>query len=486
MSVSSRKIFNHDNLDQVAGMLSAVPDPDTVLQKLGRTRADLRAMEGDDEVAQCLDTRRDAVVSMPWRLEPGEGAVTDWLWSELDAHWESIISAAWSSVPYGYSIMRPVYRPADDGRRIGGLAWVDDMPIELFSATGTGEWKIQQKDGTQRLIEPWELETIYLITVRRGRSRNPYGDALLSRAYWPWYFRHNAWRFWMQFLERFGSPLLIGETTRDPDTMAEALAMAVQDAVIAVGAGDKVTVAHSAGSGDSFSNAEGALVRRIQRLILGQTLTSDVGSAGSFAAAKVHDGVREDKRNADARLVTRTVQRLCNSLVRLAFSPTTEVPKFALEDGVGIQPERADRDAKLVTCGAVKLTREYFARAYDFEADDFEIPGDAPAPGPAEEAAPVEEEDQPAAGKLTRRRFSVDQEEVEALSAAAIREARQPITAEALREAIRLAKNPDDLVKRLEKLYSGPADEFQDLVQRALFTADVMGYVHAETGIGGG
>jgi phage gp29-like protein len=52
--------------------------------------------------------------------------------------------------------------------------------------------------------------------------------------------------------------------------------------------------------------------------------TSDVGSSGSYAAAKVHDQVRQDKKHADMRLIQQTVQQLLDTLCDLNGLPSAE------------------------------------------------------------------------------------------------------------------------------------------------------------------
>jgi hypothetical protein len=48
--------------------------------------------------------------------------------------------------------------------------------------------------------------------VREPTYRQPYGRALYSQLYWPWFFRKMGWQFWMKFLERWGTPFLVGHT----------------------------------------------------------------------------------------------------------------------------------------------------------------------------------------------------------------------------------------------------------------------------------
>jgi hypothetical protein len=53
----------------------------------------------------------------------------------------------------------------------------------------------------------------YLIPVINPTYANPYGDALLSRLYWLWFFRTHGWQYWVQWLENFGAPFLVGKTS---------------------------------------------------------------------------------------------------------------------------------------------------------------------------------------------------------------------------------------------------------------------------------
>jgi len=59
------------------------PDVDEVLVKAGLNRANLRTLEADDEVSQCIETRRDALISTPWRLEPQQSRASQWLSEQL-------------------------------------------------------------------------------------------------------------------------------------------------------------------------------------------------------------------------------------------------------------------------------------------------------------------------------------------------------------------------------------------------------------------
>jgi phage gp29-like protein len=485
-------LFNEVALEQVLSLLSRLPDPDLVLAQQGMGRQELRKLETDDEVSAALETRADAVVSTPWRLEPFESEPTQWLASELEPHMESLLRGLWSAVPYGYSVLEVVYRP---GPRIG-IAHIQEKPLEWFEPRRDGTlWYTPTSSagvgsaGTPVIVDS---DLKFILTRRKSTYRNPYGEALLSRIYWPWFFRHNGWRFWMRFLERFAEPLLLGQVA-NPEDFVTTLGKLGYEAVAAVGIDEKLTSVTQSASGE-FEKIEMALGRRIQKLVLGQTLTSEVGDKGSYAAAQVHNEVRQDKKKADIRLVTGSVQRLVNALWALNSFPG-DAPEFVMADDTGLEVPRAERDAKLVQAGVLRLTPKYLLDRYDFKEGDFELPTPA-APAPARGAAqptPPQGKTKPIQASLgfqgaaNPQRFTQDQAALEALADSALAQAKSPVPAALIREAILAATSPDDLAERLAGLYGGEdLANFQALLEQSLFAADVLGYTNAEQRVGGG
>ena len=232
-----------------------------------------------------------------------------------------------------------------------------------------------------------------------------------------------------------------------------------------------------------FERFDATFARSIQKVILGQTLTSDVGSSGSYAAAKVHDSVREDKRNADIRLVSATVQELVNILAELNG---LQAVQFVMADGTGLEVERATRDATLVDKGVLKFTEQYLLDRYDFLEGDFTVPTTpvpAPPAPPALPAPAAEPEDEPAAAALAAfaaPRFTAEQQVLEDGIDSVLQRLDSVIADAEIKAVIRLATSPRDLHDRLMVLLAG-ADgaDFQRTFERALFAADVLGYAHA-------
>lgn len=484
-------------MEQVFGLIATMPDPDEALRRAGITRAQLRAVEMDDEVTAALDTRREAVVGTPWRLEGGAARWREELRAELAPHMEALLRGAFAAVPYGYSVLEVVYR--NDGGGSGqsagqsaGIARVIERPFEHFTPQADGitaHFLAPDAPPEGRPMDPRKC----LLTVRQPSARNPYGEALLSRAYWPWFFRQHGWQYWMRWLERYGTPMLLAKTSGDVDKMAQSLAAAQAGSVLAVGMGDEVQAMAAATGTAHFSEFDAILCRRFQKLILGQTLTTDASSGGSYSAAKVADAVRQDRRNADLRLVAATVQRLVDALWQFN-ARAGAAPRFVMADDTGLERGRAERDAILTEKVGVRLTPEYVANAYDLEPGDFTMTGPA-QDGPQDARQGTQKNgagapDEPeggagqgagkfsAAGAGQARKYSAVQQGIE--DGLQRLEVTDPIDPELIRRAVLAARDEEDLRQRLALLVDEIDPRFAQALERASFAAAVLGYVAAD------
>ena len=367
-------LFTHSAVDVVTEGLFALADPDEVLRKAGQTRAELRRLEADDEIATALETRLAAVLACTVQFQPYDRTIAPFVEAELAPHLECIIRGAWGAVPYGYAVTERVFIRRPDGRI--GLAEEVEKPFEWFTPMRGGRlWY----GGHGMGIGEVDTTVKFNLTTRNATWRNPYGESLLSRAYWPWFMRSAGWRFWSRFLERLGAPLLVGKTAGDTGAMADALLRAVQAGAVAVSTTDEVTTVDPHSQGEAFNLFSQRVDARIQKLILGQTLTSEVGAKGSYAAAKVHNEVRMDRREADLRLVRGALQRTVNALVALNF-PGQPAPDVQFDTGRDLGTDRAERDSKLANSGIVKFTEQYLLDRYDFNRGDIEVPEAPPLP----------------------------------------------------------------------------------------------------------
>lgn len=493
-------LYNEEATDQLVKFLTRLPEIDVVLKQAGIKREKLSILLGDDEIHQACETRLDAVLATPWRVEPSEDDEGKRLHELLKPFISDCVSGAFKARLYGYSVMEAVYKQEPDGKV--GLKFVGEKPMEWFEPKSDGRLMYYANDGSSGPYgDEVDQQFKFFLTRARPTYANPYGEAMLSRLYWPFFFRNNGWKFWGKFLERFGSPLLVGKSS-DPTKMVAALLAAHSNAVIGVGTADTVeSVGVAAGNtGQAFDGFESAVIRRIQKVVLGQTLTSGTdGGSGNRALGQVHDAVRKDKRDSDIAMVNATVQRIADALCALNNWKPHQV---VFADEKGLETARAERDGKLHAMG-VRFTPEYLQDNYSLRDEDFEMSSDAPAEGtpldassgstakvPGGAKAPASAGGKKSAGAkaaishiaFSQGRFTAKQQEVEDQGDAGLEAAGQPLSNEALRSAILAAEGPEDLAIRLFTLVGDVVSEeqFQETLERALFAADVLGYVHAD------
>lgn len=471
--------------DAMLGHLMRADEVDETLRLAGIARHQLRRLQGDDEIGAALQTRRAAVAVTPWRIEGyDESAPMQHLDAMLRRHVDALMEAAWDAVPMGFSVCEAVWGPGE-GAAVD-LVRVARVPLQYFNPRADGALLGSLPGvGYEQLLDS---EFKFFHTVREQSYEAPHGMALLAPLYWPWHFRSHGWRYWMQFMERFGMPIVVGRVF-DPQAFVQSMAGLGINTAIAVDKDAEVNVV-SQGFAGEFERLDAALNKRIQKYILGQTLTSDVGKTGSYAAASVHDLVRADRKAADLRLVRATVQRVVNAFWRLNRYGGP-VPEFCMEDGKGIEAERAERDERLANAGIARFTEQYLLTHYDFEPGDIELPAapaDAPAAPPGAPAGvPAGAPAQAAARGLRlgaagrARQFTPGQQALEDLADLAASRAGDVVPLAAIRTALQGARDPQELAERLAALLAdAPASTYTEALRQALFAADVLGWANAQ------
>ncbi len=467
--------WNDYSYTRAIAALSVVGDPDIVLQQLGKPRRSLSILETDDEISAALETRREAVLATSWNLVGDDKAHTGQVRAVLD-HWlDDILRGAWNAAPYGYSVLRAGWSGGSRLRAhpdFGFIApvWIGEWPMEQFGVTADGRLRYRRMDTGQLVLAD---APEFFLTRRNATWRNPYGEALLSRLYWPWFFRYNGWRFWMQFIERYGDPLITG-AVNSPEEFVKAAQENGFASILAVGPDESLAVAASTG-GDGHQRLISELDRRIQKVVLGQTLTTSTDGKGSYAAAKVHDNVRQDKRLADLRLVRRTVQQVINALWKVN-QWDGPAPRFEFDAGVTLTTDKASAIKNLKESGW-QATEQLLSRIFgDVKPGDFQPATTLPAITQSASRDKILQLD-------TGGGFTPAQQQVENLVDAATTSALSPISDERLRQIIANAKSPDHLDELLAHEFGhGDPATYRILLERALFAADVLGYAKADQG----
>ena len=446
-------------------------DLDETLRKAGIQRHRLAILLDDDEISQAVETRVDALLATPFRFEPSDTDESLLLMKEIKEWFAEIATGSINALLFGYSVQEMVYN--QDGDYIG-IQWVGEKPMEWFEPKNDGRL-IYRPEGTG---QEYEVDQVFkfFMTRRKATYKQPYGKALLTVVYWLDFFRKNGFKFWAKSLERFGTPILLGKCKdSDPSEMNQALLNAHAQSVISIDAEDDVQIlsaASSSNAGASFETFNNAIIRQIQKVILGQTLTSGTDGTGSRALGEVHENVRKDKLNADIRLVTPTFQAIVDALCALNGWGKHEI--ILGEKSKQLNKDQAERDVKLKDAGAV-FTTQYFIREYGLQEGDLAEPLPSQTPQPQFKAIPSK----PFSFAATVNGLSQEQQELDELAEQDFK----LFSDKDMKDLILNSNSIDDLQTQLFSLLKdADKTQFNELMDRALFAADILGYVHSKEG----
>lgn len=473
-ALSYGNLYTQEAVTQFLYNFGRQPDIDEVLRKAGIARHRLKILLDDDEVAQAVETRIDALLATPFRIEPSDTPEAELLRQELNEWFCEIAGGALNALLFGYSVQEVVYEQKQSGHM--GVQWVGEKPMQWFEPKADGRL-IYRADGNGMEKEV-DQKFKFLLTRRKATYEQPYGKALLATLYWLFFFKQNGFKFWAKFLEKFGTPILLAKVgSRDTTTTAmnNALLNAHAQSVLTIDSKDDVQLLSTPGNGSagsSFESFNDQLMRQIQKVVLGQTLTSGNDGGGSHALGQVHENVRQDKLKSDIRLVTPTIQTLVNALCTLNQWPKHKV--LVGEKAKPLNKEQAERDSHLKNAGA-NLTPEYFQREYGLQEGDVEVaPVSDTKVAPQFSAVPK----QAFGFKAGVQQITPEQQELEQT---AHDQPKVLMTDEQLQKIVQDAKDHNDLMTKLYSATKGAnVDEFEVVMSKALFMADVMGYVHAQ------
>ena len=441
------------------------PDIDETLRKAGIQRHRLSVLLDDDEIGQAAETRLDALLGAPYRLEPNDTPEAELLTQELNEWFVELATCAHNALFFGYSVQEAIYTQKDTHI---GLEWIGEKPMEWFEPKNDGRLIYRAESGYEGEVD----QTVkFFLTRRKSSYKQPYGKALLASLYWLFFFKQNGFKFWAKFLERFGTPILLGKVKdggdEDVQAMNDALLSAHAQSVISIDAEDSVEVLGVAQgtAGTSFDTFNTEIKRQIQKLILGQTLTSGNDGGGSRALGQIHENVRKDKLKSDIRMITPTIQAVINALCEL--NQWTH-HKIIIGDEKSLEVDKAERDVKLKNAGA-NLTPQYFQREYGLQDGDIAEPQELTPK--TFSAIPK----QAFSFKADMQGLDANQREVDDK----VDSIDKTLFSES--ELLKVVETVKDTNELQEKLYSLMANEsvekFNATMARALYLFDVIGYV---------
>jgi len=474
-ALSYGNLYTQEAVTQFLVNFGKQSDTDEVLRKAGITRHRLRVLLDDDEIAQVVETRIDALLATPLRIEPGDTKEAEMLNLVLKEWFHEIATGAMSALFFGYSVQEAVYEVKPEG--YVGLQWIGEKPMQWFEPKNDGRL-IYRQDGINGEHEVDQVFKFFL-TRRKASYEQPYGKALLATLYWLFFFKQNGFKFWAKFLERFGTPILLGKCKdTETDDMSKALLNAHAQSVLSIDIEDDVQILSAPGTngsaGAAFEAFNNQLIRQIQKVVLGQTLTSSTDGKGSYSLGQVHENVRMDKLKSDIRLVTPTLQAVVNALC--ALNGWGEYEVMLGEKPKPLNKEQAERDVHLKNAGA-NLSDDYFIREYGLQEGDLKSVTDLNQPDLQFKALPHKA----FSFAATTRKLSPEQQEVEELTDA--QRNIELLSNAQVNELLQKSETPEELAFHLIQLMpEASQSQFTANLERALYAGDVLGYMTASEG----
>ena len=173
----------------------------------------------------------------------------------------------------------------------------------------------------------------------KAKAGLPIRGGLARAAGWAYLFKNYVVKDWVTFTEIFGQPVRVGKyhpgaSEQDKQALLRAVSRIGTDAAAIMPESMVIefTEARQNGSAELYQKFCEYLDAQVSKAVLGQTLTTEMpASGGSRAAAEVHESVRRDILNADARRLAATLERdLVRPIVELNMGPQAHYPKIEL------------------------------------------------------------------------------------------------------------------------------------------------------------
>lgn len=317
--------------------------------------------EKDLHYRAVLQTRRLAIVGLPWEIHPADDTPTARRAAELvqealeQIDLPDLVDHLMDAVPKGFAVAEIVWETA-------GSLWrparILPRPAHWFTFDRTTGSLLRLADGSLdgEGIPPLRM----ILHAPNATAKNPYTAGVARSALWAWVFKSYGLRDWARFIELFGQPIRLGKyhqgaTPEDVAVLKQAAFALGSDAAAVIPQEMLLELVESgskSASADLYHKLIDYLDRQVSKAVLGQTMTTDDGS--SLAQAQVHAEVRGDILRADARALEATLARdLIAPIVRLNLGDAP-APRFTLhtedpEDAAAL----ADQIAKLAQAGVV-------------------------------------------------------------------------------------------------------------------------------------
>ena len=366
-------------LNDFTRLMRTHPDSDLIIRRLGKGIPALRELLIDSHLESVWTVRCSTASGSEWFIGAGgegskEKAAAEALEAELrNLDIPRIIEEMMEAVAYGYSPIEIIWEAHEGKWGIGNLV---GKPPEWFEFDQDSRLVFRSGISGQEALP----ENRFLVVQHHASYANPYGSKVFSKCFWPVTFKRKGWEWWTVFVEKYGGAFIHGQYPNNADEkfkgeLLEALEGMISDAVAIAPEGSEIAII-SAGDKRGSTSVHSEYIKmanaEISKAVLGETLTTEIGDKGSYAAAKAHNLVREDLAKADRRRISAAFNRLSAVYTFYNFSAEVAAPRFEFVQDEDLQQDRAKRDGQIYGIGW-RPRKSYITREYGIPEEDFDL-----------------------------------------------------------------------------------------------------------------
>jgi phage gp29-like protein len=363
------------DIDIFAGYLGRLENPDPTLLSEGRGKG-LKLydeVDRDAHAGSVLQTRYLSVAGLEWEVLPADDSaqaqeIADFVREALDrCNLTQAIQELMQAVLYGFFVAEVMWTTRD-GKWVPGKL-IGKHP-RRFAFTTERELRLLTLGS---MIQGEVLPERKFIRFTFGSSDNPYGKGLGQSLWWPVWFKKNGVKFWLIFLDKWGSPTAVGKypagaTPEQKQALLDAIDAIRQETGVTVPEGMAIDLLEAARSGNvTYESMCEYMDRQISKRVLGQTATTE-GTPGKLGNEESQDEVRHDIRDADADLLCEVLnETLVHWLVDLNYAGAGLYPWLNLrtEEAADLK-SRAETDKIVVREIGLPVSVDYFYDTYGY------------------------------------------------------------------------------------------------------------------------
>lgn len=324
----------------------------------------IEMVDKDPHLRSTIFTRIKSVIArsrevLPFSSKRQDKKIADFVKGALNkiSHFEDALVGALFAPAFGISYLEIIWGLDDNGYIVpkelrhkwpGSFTYDEQLKLKYYKRSATGFVSTVSEYAPANKF----------ITVRHCPLFDaPFGSPLLITAFWYFFFKNGNMKFWVRANERWGQPIVIGKlpsgcTDEEKQGMKNILEKFANAGYLMTFGDQTIDTldVNNFGSltGTSFQNLCEYCDKQITKLFVGGALAIDEGtSTGSRALGEVHETVRFEYTESDARMVNEAFnQQLIKPLVEYNFGKGANLPTWQIDVD---KEEDKEKTAKFLT-----------------------------------------------------------------------------------------------------------------------------------------